>query len=161
MEIFSEGFSALVWFIAGVVFFLLEFAIPGFIIFFFGVGAWVVAIAAVFGLDNLTIQLLIFVVVSILSLVIFRRKGKSIFRGKEKTFNSIDDDKLDEYIEDMLGKKAKVISDIIPGDISGKVEFRGTQWKADADEEIKAGAIVEITGRDNITLKVKEVKNGN
>lgn len=153
-----EGFSALVWFIAGVVFFLAELAIPGFIIFFFGIGAWVTAVAAFFGLTDLTMQMLIFVVVSLLSLIIFRRKGKNIFKGKEKTFDSKDDEKLGEYIEDVIGKKAKVISDIIPGEISGKVEFRGTQWKAESEEEIKAGAVVEITGRDNLTLKVKSVK---
>lgn len=153
-----EGFSALVWFIAGVVFFLAELAIPGFIIFFFGIGAWVTAIAAFFGLTDLTMQMLIFVVVSLLSLIIFRRKGKNIFKGKEKTFQSKDDDKLGEFIEDVIGKKAKVISDIIPGEISGKVEFRGTQWKAESEEEIKAGVVVEITGRDNLTLKVKAVK---
>ncbi|MCX6164680.1 MAG: NfeD family protein [Ignavibacteriae bacterium] len=161
MELFSEGFSALVWFIVGVVFFLAEMIVPGFIIFFFGIGAWVAAIAALFGLDNLTIQLLIFVVVSVLSLILFRKKGKSIFKGKEKAFQSKDDDKLDEFIEDIQGKKATVISDIIPGEISGKVEFRGTQWKADADEIIKTGTVVEIIKRDNITLKVKTVKNDN
>ncbi len=153
-----EGFSALVWFIAGVVFFLAELAIPGFIIFFFGIGAWITAIAAFFGLTDLTMQMLIFVAVSLLSLIIFRRKGKNIFKGKEKTFDSKDDSKLEEFIEDVIGKKAKVISDIIPGEITGKVEFRGTQWKAESGEEIKAGAVVEITGRNNLTLKVKSVK---
>lgn len=161
MEIFSEGFSALIWFIAGVVFFLLELAIPGFVIFFFGIGAWVVGIAALFGLENLTIQLIIFLAVSILSLIFFRKKVHGIFKGKAKTFDSKDDDKLGEFIEDVIGKKAKVIVDIIPGDINGKVEFRGTQWEAEADEEIKAGAVVEIIGRDSITLKVKAVKNVN
>lgn len=159
MEIFSEGFSVLVWFIIGVVFFFAEMVVPGFIIFFFGIGAWVVAIATLFGLDNLTIQLLLFIVVSVLSLILFRKKSKSIFRGKEKAFQSKDDDKLDEFIEDMHGKKATVVSDIIPGEISGKVEFRGTQWKAEAEEVIKAGAVVEIISRDNITLKVKAVKS--
>jgi inner membrane protein len=158
MEIFSQGFSALVWFIIGVVFFLAEMIVPGFIIFFFGIGAWVVAIAALFGLDNLTIQLIVFVVVSVLSLIFLREKSKSIFRGKEKAFQSKDDDKLDEFIEDIRGKKATVISDITPGEINGKVEFRGTQWKAEAEEVIKAGVVVEIIGRDNITLKVKVMK---
>jgi inner membrane protein len=156
MEIFSEGFSALVWFIAGVAFFLLELVVPGFVIFFFGIGAWVVGIAALFGLDNLTLQLIIFLVVSILSLVLLRKKVHGIFKGKENKFDSKDDNKLEEFIEDVIGKKATVINDIIPGGINGRVEFRGTQWKAEADEEIKAGSIVEITCRDNITLKVKK-----
>lgn len=156
-----EGFSAVVWFIAGVIFFLAEMAIPGFIIFFFGIGAWVVGIAALFGLDNMTIQLTIFIVVSILSLILFRNKSKSIFRGREKTFEFKDDKKLDEYIEDVRGKKAKVTTDIIPGEINGRVEFRGTLWKAESDVEIKAGTVVEIVSRDNITLKVKPLINNN
>ncbi|MBN1634832.1 MAG: NfeD family protein [Ignavibacteria bacterium] len=156
-----EGFSAVVWFIAGVVFFLMEMAVPGFIIFFFGIGAWAVAIATLLGLENMTFQLSIFVVVSLLSLILFRKKSKNIFRGKEKTFEPKDDRKLDEYIQDIRGKKATVTIDIIPGELKGKVEFRGTSWKAEAEEVIKAGTVVEIIGSDNITLKVKPVINNN
>jgi membrane protein implicated in regulation of membrane protease activity len=150
-----EGFDAVIWFVAGVVFFLAEMALPVFIIFFFGIGAWVVGIVALFGINDMTIQLVIFVVVSVLSLILFRNKSKTIFRGREKSFEPKDDKKLDEYIEDVRGKKAKVIVDIIPGEISGRVEFRGTQWKAESDVEIKTGTVVEIIDRDNITLKVK------
>jgi membrane protein implicated in regulation of membrane protease activity len=39
----------------------------------------------------------------------------------------------------------------------GKVEFHGTNWLAEADEEIAEGATVQITGKDNITLKVKSL----
>lgn len=38
-SIFSK--PELVWFIIGLVLFLLELVLPGFVIFFFGVGAWV------------------------------------------------------------------------------------------------------------------------
>lgn len=156
-----EGFDAVVWFVAGVVFFLAEMAIPGFIIFFFGLGAWVVGVATLLGLENLTIQLIIFIVVSVLSLILFRNKSKTIFRGREKTFEPKDDKMLNDFIEDIRGKKATVTVDIIPGEISGKVEFRGTSWKADSDVEIKSGTVVEIVNKDNITLKVKPVHNQN
>ena len=156
-----DGFDAVIWFVAGVVFFLAEMAIPGFIIFFFGIGAWVVGIATLLGLHNLTIQLIIFIVVSVLSLILFRNKSKTIFRGREKTFESKDDKMLNDFIEDIRGKKAMVTVDIVPGEISGKVEFRGTSWKADSDVEIKAGTVVEIIDKENITLKVKPVHNQN
>ena len=42
--------------------------------------------------------------------------------------------------------------------IGGKVEFHGTNWNAVADKEIEVGAVVEITGKDNLTLKVKSLK---
>jgi membrane protein implicated in regulation of membrane protease activity len=35
------------------------------------------------------------------------------------------------------------------------VEFHGTDWAAEADEEIPEGTMVEIIGKENITLKVK------
>lgn len=37
----------------------------------------------------------------------------------------------------------------------GKVEFHGSHWEAQADQEIAEGTIVEIVGKDNITFKVK------
>ena len=39
----------------------------------------------------------------------------------------------------------------------GKVEFHGTNWEAHADGDIAEGAVVEIIGKDNITLKVKAI----
>ena len=41
-SIFSK--PELVWFIAGLGLFLLELVLPGFVIFFFGIGAWVTAL---------------------------------------------------------------------------------------------------------------------
>jgi len=35
------------------------------------------------------------------------------------------------------------------------VEFHGTNWLAEADEEIAVETVVEIVGKENITLKVK------
>jgi membrane protein implicated in regulation of membrane protease activity len=42
-NIFSR--PELFWFILGLVFFLAELIIPGFFIFFFGLGAWMAAVA--------------------------------------------------------------------------------------------------------------------
>jgi len=39
--------------------------------------------------------------------------------------------------------------------LGGKVEFHGTDWEARSDEEITEGTVVEIVGKDNITLRVK------
>lgn len=149
--------TPLVWFVAGVIFFLAELAIPGFIIFFFGIGAWATGIAALLGLENLTIQLLIFISVSLISLIIFRKKGKNIFRGKVNDSTGVDDELQTEFI----GKKVKVINEIVPGGVQGKVEFRGTLWNAESDEKIEKGKIVEIISRKNLTLIVKPAQNQN
>ena len=61
---------------------------------------------------------------------------------------------ITENLKEFVGQKAVVKEQITPK-LSGKVEFHGTNWAAEADEEIAAGAVVEIIGKDNLTLKVR------
>ena len=63
----------LVWFIIGLIFFLLELVLPGFFIFFFGVGAWVTALLCLIAEPGVNIQALVFAVTSVLSLVALRK----------------------------------------------------------------------------------------
>lgn len=150
MEKFT--FSALFWLILGVALMLLEMALPGFIIFFFGLGALVVSGTVLLGLEDVNIQMVIFLITSLLTLIIFRKKGKKYFEGrvsgKNKTFESI---------ENVVGQKVKAVTDIIPGEIDGKVEFHGTLWNAVSDEKIEKDSVLEIVARDNLTLKVKKI----
>lgn len=150
METFT--FSALFWLILGVALMLLEMALPGFVIFFFGVGALVVSGAVLLGLENINIQMLIFIFVSLLTLIIFRSKGKKYFEGKVSGRNQ-----TDESIENIIGQKVTAITDIIPGKIDGKVEFHGTHWNAISDENIEKDSVLIIESRDNLTLKVKKI----
>ena len=60
-------------------------------------------------------------------------------------------------LDEFLGERATAIKKIAPGK-KGRVEFHGTQWHAEADEEIPAGSSVEIIGKQNITLKVKPLE---
>ncbi|MGB9697121.1 MAG: NfeD family protein [Ignavibacteria bacterium] len=147
-----EGLSILAWFLIGIGFMLLEFIVPGFVIFFFGAGAWVVALVTALGVNNLNVQLLVFLVSSILLLVLLRTSVKKYFEGKVSK-----KDLGEELIESVKGEKAVVVSDISPNKIGGKVEFHGTHWNAEADEEIKKGEVVEIMDRKNLVLKVKKI----
>ena len=64
----------LIWFLAGLVLVLLEFAAPGVIIVFFGLGAWIAAVTTWVGLtDGLTSQLLTAGVSSVVLLAVLRR----------------------------------------------------------------------------------------
>jgi membrane protein implicated in regulation of membrane protease activity len=146
--------TVLVWFIIGLVLMLSELVIPGFIIIFFGAGAWCVALLMLIGINPpFNAQLLIFLVASLGSLLIFRRYSKQYFHGK--VLNRVDDDKI---LDDYKGHKAIVKFDIKSNDLGGKVEFHGTLWNAVADCDIPKNAQVEIIDRDNITLKVKPLK---
>lgn len=140
-----------IWFIIGLVMLLIEFSSPGLIIFFFGVGAWVVAVLCLFADISLNMQLAIFIISSLLLLVLLRNWMKTIFKGHITSRQN-----LEEFPDEFVGKKAVVVKDIVPGS-KGRVEFQGSHWDAESDKEIKKGTNVEIIGKDNITFKVKSM----
>lgn len=154
METIKEFFSPeIIWFIIGLVLMLSEFVIPGLIIAFFGVGAWVVAVLCMLipGI-SFNLQLFIFIIASVVLLLALRKQMAKVFMGFEKQKNVTADD-----VEDFIGHRTTVIKPISKNK-KGKVEFHGTAWDAEADEDIGEGQIVEIIGRDSITLKVKSIE---
>ena len=150
MESIKEFFKPeIIWFIIGIALLVAEFAIPGLVVFFFGVGACIVAtILLIFDLP-LAWQLFIFIISSVILLFSLRRWLAKIFVGRtigEKEYQEIEDD--------FIGRRGMVTAEIKPN-IPGKIELNGTGWKAEADEIIKKGTPVEVIDKDNITLKVK------
>ena len=139
----------LIWFLVGLSLLILEFAMPGLIIFFFGVGACVVAIVCLVAKISLNVQLIIFIGASVLSLLLLRKWLKGVFLGHTASKQN-----LKENLEEFIGQHAVVKERIVPK-AGGKVEFHGTNWEAQADQEIAEGTVVEIIGKDNITFKVK------
>jgi len=139
------------WFVMGLIILILEIAVPGFILFFFGVGAWIVALLTLFVDINANFQLLIFIISSLLTLYYLRTTFNEYFFGKV-----IDNRSYDDQLDSVKGEKVKVISFISPN-FKGKVELHGTNWNATADEDINEGEIVEIISKDNLTLTVKRI----
>jgi len=137
----------LLWFILGLLLFLLELVLPGFVIFFFGVGAWTTAFVCLLFNPDVNIQILIFAVTSVLSLITLRRIiQKNFFYGKNNSSDLIEDE--------FTGKEAITLSEIRPGK-KGRVEFKGTVWSAESDTDIEEGEPVIIVSKDNFNLKVK------
>jgi inner membrane protein len=148
---FHSSFSELYWFILGIILFFAEMIVPGFVIFFFGVGAWITALCIWIGFAPTgDIQMSIFLVSSLGVLVLFRRKGKDYFLGKVSGILG-----RDQLIDDIRGEHAVVMRDITPGVLGGKVEFHGTLWDAAADEPITKDTTVEIVDRKDLTLIVR------
>ena len=144
----------LIWFLIGLVLLVLEFIMPGLIIGFFGAGAWIVAIICLFSAyvqGSINAQLIIFIIASVLSLLLLRKWLKGMFIGHTKSKQDLTED-LNEFI----GERAVVKEKITPK-ARGKVEIHGTNWVAEADDEIAEGTVVEIIAKDNLTLKVKVV----
>jgi membrane protein implicated in regulation of membrane protease activity len=140
----------LFWFALGFILFLAELVIPGFFIFFFGLGAWVTALVCLIGDPGINLQIIIFAAISVLSLITMRRIiQKKFFYNKSNESEGIEDE--------FTGKEALVLSDIGPEN-TGKVEFKGTTWKAESKSEIKEGQHVIILEKENFKLIVKPKK---
>ncbi len=136
------------WIIGGFVLILTELALPGLTLLFFGMGALLVGILCwIFDL-SLNLQLTIFLITSIITLLTLRNSFKRFFSRTLKDENVPND--FDEFV----GQRAVVVEDI-PDNGIGKVEFRGTRWEAEASGSIVKGASVRIINKKNITLIVK------
>lgn len=140
---------AAVWFLIGFLLLLLEFALPGLILFFFGVGAWIVAILVLLFDLPINAQLIIFLVSSSLSVLFFRKWVKNLLWSRKKSSELIDDE--------FIGKTAVAETAIAPGH-NGKVSFKGSSWSARSTDVIDAGETVMITGNESILLIVKSTK---
>jgi len=139
----------LFWFIAGIIFLLLEYFVPGFVIVFFGIGAIITAALSWAGILNaLPMQIVVFIVASLLLLVLFRQRATKYFKSDVKASSG---EKLDDEI---IGKTTSVVEAISASGNTGKVELHGTLWNAVSDTDIPKDAVVQITGRNNLTLKV-------
>lgn len=141
-----------IWALIGLIIMLMEFAVPGLIIFFFGVGAWVVAAVCLFADISINWQITIFLVSSLVLLVTLRQWVKGIFVGH--TYSKQD---AAEDLSDHIGRQVMVQQAITPPQ-TGSVELNGVRWKARAEREIEAGQMVEVTGQDSLTLIVKPLE---
>ncbi len=148
MEFFKN--PPVVWFLIGLFFALLELMVPGLVLIFFGIGAWLAALLTLILDVSVGVQIFTFALASVLSLIFLRSWFKKRFFQSSLNGSDSDDDEL-------KGKTAKVESAIEPG-IPGKVMFNGTLWSAESDSNITVGQQVEIIDKRSITLIVKPIK---
>jgi inner membrane protein len=146
------------WALTGIVCIGLEMLLPGFVIFFFGMGGLLTALTCLIpGIsDMLWLQIILFIAFSVFSLAFLRRKFTRIFAGT--VFNP----KRSNVEEDGVGEIADVVEPV--SDRAGRIKFRGTTWKALSNgKNFEAGAKVRIVSRDSMTYfvgPVEEAGNG-
>lgn len=140
----------LFWFILGLGLFLLELVIPGFFIFFFGLGAWVTALVCLIVNPGTNLQIIIFALSSSLLLLALRRIIQKKFLNSKST-------ESDSVEDEFTGKEALATIDF-GGMKHGKVDFKGTTWTAESESEIKEGQRVIIIEKDSFKLIVKPKK---
>ena len=147
-----------IWFVVGVVLFVVELVSPLFVMFFFGLGAWAAGVAALFT-DELGVQVLVFGVACILFLLALRRTLVRTFRGRAKLSS-------DAACEGMprlyAGKSATVTRPIVRGAV-GEISVGGSYWRAVSSVDLPQGAQVRVIGHvpdDELTLEVAPCGEG-
>ncbi|MBU1610298.1 MAG: NfeD family protein [Proteobacteria bacterium] len=144
--------ASFIWFLIGFVFLVAELAMPGFILLFFGLGAWITSLCAwLFGV-NQSWQIAIFLVSSLLLIALLRRLWMRTFQGLDG--GDVDEEKLDTPVN--LGQRAVVTKAVSPSR-SGEIKYRGSFWRAVADLELAPDTdvmIIEEYPEDRSTFKV-------
>jgi len=136
----------LLWFLTGVLCFVLELLLPGLIVFFFGLGAWCAALVLYLFPMSLSYQLLVFLASSLFFLIVLRSTLKKVFLGR-----TLDKDAMDPSLT--LTGTGEVIEDIRPPAL-GKIKYSGSFWQASADQPLPKGTVVQILEKKNLIIKV-------
>jgi membrane protein implicated in regulation of membrane protease activity len=125
----------LLWLLGAVALLVVELLTTGSIFLFFAFGALVVSLLLL-GLDlNLTLQVWIFLLTSVASLLILRKTLVGVFHGTEE----------ESAFDDTPRGNATVVKEISPG-IDGRVSFRGSFWPARAERHFPEGDNVMVNG---------------
>jgi membrane protein implicated in regulation of membrane protease activity len=136
------------WLVFGLFLVVVELAAAGgFYVIFFGIAAILVGLlSSVNAAGSVGVQLLLFSVLSVASLLLFRDSLVNRFQGDPQA----------PQIDQLVGEIGIVTEDLNPGGV-GKVELRGTNWSARASTGalLPRGTRCRVTSVDGLTLSVE------
>lgn len=138
----------LCWVILAVVFIISEIFLPGFFVFFFGVGAIPAAVVAGLGASFAT-QVAVFVVSSTIGLLFARKIALRLTQGSPDSIGA----------DRMLGKAGMVTEDLDPDSPKGKVRVDRDVWIAETEDgsALPAGEKVSVVRVEGARLIVKKI----
>lgn len=138
------------WLVIGVILLVAEVLTMAALLIFIGLAALIVSALTFIGvLSELPMQLLIFSLASIVSIVFLRKHLAAIFGGKsiDESLTPLDD-------TDLINAKGKVV---IAENGALSVIINGTKWDAKGDANLKEGDSVFVTKVDGISLFVERI----
>ncbi|MCI9237562.1 NfeD family protein [Lachnospiraceae bacterium 50-23] len=140
--------QTIVWLGIFVILLIIEILTMGLTTIWFAGGALAAFGAGVIGF-GLVVQVVVFVVVSVLLLVLTRPLAVKYFNQERQKTNA----------ESLIGQQALVIEDIDTLQSAGRVEVNGQEWSAKTDEpdgKIEKNKIVVIDGIQGVKLIVRD-----
>lgn len=136
------------WLVLGLLLVLAELATAGgFYVIFFGVAALTVGVLAGFGLAGpLWVQLLMFSVLSVATLVIFRAR----------LLSWVQHDPQRPEIDTLVGEIGVASEELNPGTV-GRVEVRGAAWtgRNTTGSSVSRGTRIRVVRVDGLTLDIE------
>lgn len=134
------------WLVIFVILLIVELSTVSLVSIWFAIGALAAGLVAYF-IDNMMIQIAVFIIVSVISLLLTNKFVSKIRKSDVIPTN------LDRVIG-KIGIVTEEISKLEPGEV--KVD--GKRWSAVSTKKIKVGRKVEILSIDGVKLHVKEVE---
>ena len=135
---------AIYWFIACLFLIFIEISTINLVSIWFAIGAFFSMVLAIF-IDNLLLQLLVFITVSIIALLI----TKPVVNKFKKN------DVVPTNVDRVIGKRAEVIKKITP-DEYGEVKVLGAIWTATSDTVLNISDKVIVKKIDGVKLVVEK-----
>jgi membrane protein implicated in regulation of membrane protease activity len=148
------AFSPLAWLAIGIIIMACEIIVPGFIIFWFGVGGVLTALfvfTGIIGRFSAETQWLFFFLSSFAFLGLWLGVLKKRFRRPG------DDSARDATLMNLRGRVTRRIVPGIPGEVELFSAFHGIRvWQAEADETIEADENISVIESSGIKLLVRK-----
>jgi len=152
-----ENYIWIFWIILGAILVIAEIFTTGFVLLWFGIGALAAGLAGLVGIHSITLQFLIFAVVSIALTAASRTIFVNYF-SREKSGGD-----LKSGFEGLPGKMGTVVSSSRGALHEGAVKVFGSTWTAypaDGEEPLEAGDRVVVERIQGASIYVRRVEEG-
>ena len=152
-----ENYIWIFWIILGAILVIAEIFTTGFVLLWFGLGALAAGFAGLVGIHSITLQFLIFAVVSIVLTAASRTIFVNYF-SREKSGGD-----LKSGFEGLPGKMGTVVSSSRGALHEGAVKVFGSTWTAypaDGEEPLEAGDRVVVERIQGASIYVRRVGEG-
>ena len=136
-----------VWIILAGIFVIFEMIIPtDFLVFWLGIGALFAAVTSIF-VDNITIQIAVFVISSILLVFLTKPFVKKFMKNSAN---------ISTNAYSIIGKTGIVISDIDPITGKGQIKIENEVWSAKTNnqEKIQKDALIKVDSIEGVKAVV-------
>ena len=142
------------WLIIGIILSVVEIITPGFVVIWFGISAILVSVISYIGVENLTVQVVIFSMSSLTLTALSRTIFKKYF------IKSSPGSKLKTSLDKLVDSTGVVIEEINNNKSQGRVLVNSENWAARSSDNsiIKVGNKISVEKIEGIKLIVKVVE---